>query len=233
VSFRLMNWAALSGNSDMMMSGQTLAEATLPLSLRRRATPLGHRALRLAVSLLPQDSPPDAPVRFIFSSRHGEYSRTMGLLRSLAANEDLSPAEFSMAVHHGLAGLLSIHTGNHEGHVAVAAGAESFGYGLFEAAVTCLDDDRPVLLLHFDQALPECYDALDVKPSAETILALMLHPSSGEALQLEITPTALQPLDKLPDPSDLAAEFLAFIRSSASAARANGGRMMWHWSRCV
>jgi hypothetical protein len=39
---------------------------------------------------------PDVKTRFVFSSRHGEYARTFSMLRSLAAEGTVSPADFSI-----------------------------------------------------------------------------------------------------------------------------------------
>ena len=90
----------------------------------------------------------------MIASRHGEYDRTTAILTSLADRESVSPAEFSMSVHHGLAGLLSIHAGNKRGHVAVAAGADTFCFGLVEAALALADEPEiPVLLIYYDAEL--------------------------------------------------------------------------------
>ena len=103
------------------------------MMLRRRATPLGQKIIGSALAL--ESAVRDG--RYVFASRHGEMSRTIRVLSDMAAGDPPSPAEFSMCVHHGLAGLLSIHAGNRKGHTALAAGADSFGYGLLEAAA-CL-----------------------------------------------------------------------------------------------
>src|SRR5262245_47861774 len=80
---------------------------TLPMMLRRRATAIGQKAIGAALAC--QDV---GAARYVISSRHGEYARTTAIFTSLAERTAPSPAEFSMSVHHGLAGLLSIHTGN-------------------------------------------------------------------------------------------------------------------------
>ena len=105
----------------------------LPAILRRRVTPVGQMAFRAACAL----SVPDA-ARFIFCSRHGEFQRTLGILTALATGEPVSPAEFSLSVHNALAGLLSIAWHNRAGHTTIAAGADSFGSALIEAA-SCSD----------------------------------------------------------------------------------------------
>ena len=205
LSFRIADWAAWP-----------VDEIVLPMALRRRASAVGQRALKTALAVLP---PAGAP-RYVLSSQHGEISRTTGLLTALAEEGEVSPAEFSMAVHHGLAGLLSIHTGNEEGHTAIAAGSDSFAYGLIEAATTAAESGKAVLHLHFDEALPEIYGPVSDGADSETILALLVDPAEGETYVLEATPAS-------PATGDLAAGFLDFLHSGARS----GGAGRWRWSR--
>src|SRR5262249_34348958 len=133
--FLLRDWAAIGLGLETKdqwrawASGAAPSPATdssepVPSLLRRRVTPIAQRALRAAFSLAHGET------RYVFCSRHGEFRRTLGLLQSIARREESSPAEFSLSVHNALVGLLSIATGNHAGHTAIAAGPDSFGFGL-------------------------------------------------------------------------------------------------------
>jgi len=192
----------------------------MPASLRRRVSAIGRKALEAAWEILPEQGSP----RLVLSSRHGEYRRTFGLLTSLAEDGTVSPAEFGLSVHHALAGLLSIATANHSGHTAISAGANSFGYGLLEAA-SCLDEDRaPVLLIHFDEPLPEIYPPLNDGGDPPLALALLLAPSEGgEAMEMTQDPDASPPVGAV------AHQFLDFLQSSESERRAAG----WRWRRAA
>lgn len=205
LSFRIAHWAAWPAD-----------EIALPMALRRRVSPVGQRALKTALSVLP----PSLSPRYVLSSRHGEMSRTTALLVALAEEGEVSPADFSMAVHHGLAGLLSIHRGDKEGHCAIAGGEESFGYGLLEAAATAAETGKPVLHLHFDEKVPELYAPIAGGADDETILALLLDPYQGEPFTLDIGAAE-------PDTGGLAAGFLAFLRSDDRS----GGSGRWRWAR--
>lgn len=158
------------------------AEQPPPLSLRRRVTKLGQQALRAAWNL-----PASNRSRIIFASRDGEFSRTISVLDSLAQPEIVSPADFSLSVHHALAGLLSIARGNRAGHGAVAAGRDSLWYGIIEAA-GCLNrsEEKTALLVYHSEPLPPPYDGFD-SPAAETI-ALALEITSDPAVGLRLTP---------------------------------------------
>jgi len=98
----------------------------------------------------------------------------------------VSPADFTLSVHHALVGLLSIAQGNRNGHIAVAAGPESFGFGFLEA-VSCLQERpaEPVIFLYYDEPLPPPYDQFDSKEARPLAVALSLSSSgAGERLLL-------------------------------------------------
>jgi len=118
---------------------------------------------------------------FVFSSRHGEFSRTLSILTALAQQEPLSPADFSLSVHHSLLALLSLVKKNTNGHTALAAGEQSFEAGLCEAlAMLAENPDSPVLLVSYDAPLPGAYKALEKTPCKNEVLALLLKgPSAG------------------------------------------------------
>jgi hypothetical protein len=215
-------WRQWAGEADVAVDDSAMP--TLPMMLRRRATPIGQKALGAALAC---SGVKDA--RYILASRHGEFDRTVVVLASLAEGEQPSPAEFSMSVHHGLAGLLSIHTGNRAGHTAVAGSLDSFGYGLVEAAA-CLAEmpAQPVLLFYFDAPLPEGYAPF--RPEAESalplVLAMTLVAADGEPMKVSASLA-----DDDADQQSLPLAFLRFLLKKEASASARGGRMMWRWHR--
>lgn len=220
VTFRIAALAGWTPDTEPVS-----APAGVPSSLRRRVTPIGRKVLEAAWSVLPQAG--EAP-RLVLSSRHGEYARTMGLLNSLVDEGQVSPAEFSLAVHHALVGLLSIASGNHAGHTAIAAGSESFGYGLLEAAVCAAADGRPVVLMHFDEDLPAEYATIEPAGEAAVAVALVVAPikhDGGVAVAMSLAPGAAA------GGQGLAASFLEFLHSSQSSAECAGERSNWLWRR--
>lgn len=196
----------------------------LPMMLRRRATPLGQRLIAAALAC----GDGAARARYVLASRHGELGRTLNILESLAAGDLPSPAEFSMSVHHGLTGLLSIHTGNRAGHTALAAGADSFGFGLLEAsAILAERPDEPVLLLYGDNPLPEVYGAFrdDGDTGLPMVCALLLE--AGDDIVFHTTPNRD---GAAPAPSAVS-DFLRFLLSGERTAISVGTRMAWTWRR--
>ena len=227
--FRLRAWAGwLPGAEDRQGDG-TADVAPLPALLRRRVTPPGRRVLDAAWAVLSRG--PSARPRLVLSSRHGEYDRTLGLLRALAESDEVSPADFSLAVHHGLAGLLSIATGNRGGHVAVAAGADSFGAGCLEAVAALGESDAAdgVLLLHVDAPLPAAYDAVGGGPEADLALALWLAPAqggdAGPCFDLSVAAGDAAPA------APLVPSFVRLLQGEADAVTARGDRLTWSWRR--
>lgn len=198
---------------------------TVPMMLRRRATPIGQKVMGAALAC--QEA---ASARYVVASRHGEYDRTVAIFTSLAAREAPSPAEFSMSVHNGLAGLLSIHTGNKLGHVAVAAGEDSFAYGLVEAALCLAEEpDTPVLLLYYDAPLPAGYEPFRSPSEAElpVIVALTL----GKAEEAAAISCAWMPADPGASvPGNQAVAFMRWLLSGAPDGECAGERVTWRWS---
>ena len=200
------------------------------MMLRRRATPLGQK---IAISALGcGHAVRDA--RYVLASRHGEFSRLLGILDALAQDELPSPTDFSMSVHHAMAGLLSIHAGNTAGHTALAAGADTFGMALLEAA-SCIAEqpDEPVLLLYGDEPLSGAYAGFcDEDTRLPLVAAFALSsPVLGERAVI----TALEPRGSeaaSPGTTGCAArDFLRFLLSDAASAISHGDRIGWRWHR--
>jgi Beta-ketoacyl synthase, N-terminal domain len=201
----------------------------LPMMLRRRATPLGQKILMAALAL----GETVRTSRYILASRHGEFSRQLSILDALANAELPSPADFTMSVHHALAGLLSIHTGNTQGHTAIAAGADTFGMALLEA-VACLHEapGAPVLLLYGDELLPAPYDVYDEADTSEPLVAAFAL-SSPSPRETRIVTEFTNDGGGGGGTGCMARDFLRFLLSEASEARSTSERLTWSWRRVV
>jgi hypothetical protein len=232
-SFHVQAWSAWTPGLETKAAWRqwaNLPEADVPASaepvpvlLRRRVSPLGQRALQSAWSLAES-----ATARMVFCSRHGEFGRTVSILDSLIERTEVSPSDFTLSVHNGLLGLLSIARANHHGHTMIAAGAESFGFGMLEA-LACLAEhpQQPVLLVHYDEPLPAPFDVLEQHPAGPLALALALTATNGERFSLATSP----PTD-LAESSDSAA--LAFMQVMLGIERQlvwHGEQLIWHWRR--
>ena len=202
-------------------------DAVVPTLLRRRVSPIGQLALRAAFQAGGGQQP-----RFVFCSRHGEFDRTVSLLRSIVAREPVSPADFSLSVHNALAGLLSIATKNPRGHTAIAAGHDSFGYGMLEGAL-CLASatDEKVLVVYFDAPLPESYAGIGDDSAAPFAVALLLAQGDGGGadIVMSFTPQEGAPAS-LPSDRD-AGDIIAFLGAQRPELAIDGHQMSWRWAR--
>ena len=79
----------------------------------------------------------------VFVSRHGETPRTFDILRDLAADEPLSPTQFSLSVHNAVIGLWSIMRGSTSEMTALAAAGDGLEHGVFEAATLLAEAHLP------------------------------------------------------------------------------------------
>jgi hypothetical protein len=153
----------------------------------------------------------------------------LSILDALAVGETVSPADFTLSVHHALIGLLSIAQGNRSGHTAVAAGPDSFGFGFLEA-VACLQERpaEPVIFLYYDECLPPPYDQFDLMGGQPLAIALALSSSgAGERLALSaVTPDGATAMASSPGLT-----FLRFLLTKAPEAAWQGERQQWHWGR--
>jgi len=218
ISFRLRGW-------ESWPSGHKAEKAGLiPTLLRRRVTSVGQQALSSAWHL-----PETAHARLILSSRHGECSRTASLLESAISKSDLSPADFTLSVHHALLGLLSIAHKNNRGHTAVASGQESFCYGLLEAAACAKEmPDELIVLVHFDDLLPPPFSMFN-EPAEQPIALALALAATGEGVPLQFT-SECSSTGNAPSVSH-AQDFLNFINDGLPECVSVGEHRKWRWTR--
>ena len=152
----------------------------VPSIVGRRCSLLSHLALDVALELF-EDSDVDFAV---FASRHGEVNRTIKLLELLAEGEELSPTAFAQSVHNTAAGLCSVIRKSQTKMSSIAAGAETFPMALVEAEAYLKSfSNHKVMLIYFDQELPEVYQNSVAEISQNIALGLVLeHSSEGKPL---------------------------------------------------
>ena len=151
--------------------------------LRRRLSNLAKMSLRVA-----QDCTEGiANVRFVFSSRHGDLTRTASMLNDLADGEPLSPTTFSLSVLNASSGLFSILRGDTTASTAISAVESSFGYGLLESAAQfAADPATPVLYVYADEPAPSVFGVDVTTPISGHAVALLLSRESTINLECRI-----------------------------------------------
>ncbi|MEN9357667.1 MAG: hypothetical protein RL695_1838 [Pseudomonadota bacterium] len=192
--------------------------------LRRRLSPLARGVLHVAQRCAQGHE----SVRFVFASRHGELQRTVDLLGSLARDEDLSPTVFGLSVLNAAAGIFSIARGDHGAVTAIAAGVESFGYGLLEAYVqSCQDHTVPVLFVYADAPAPSPLDAQSGDPRSPFALAMLIDAAMSEH-RLHVEWASLNVANHAPSHMPQAHACIAALENATSTWV--GPQRLWKWT---
>ncbi len=191
--------------------------------MRRRLSRAARMVLHVANACL-QGRTAD---RTVVASRHGELHRTVAMLHELGRGHDLSPTDFSLSVHNAVAGIHSIVRRDRSPSVAVAAGEESFAYGLLEAASQWqLDSGRTVLLIYAEEPAPTEYRSLVRANECPHALALLI--SRDASISLRVGRRPADAGDPAPEMQSLA--FLRAWMAREPAASWRGERCVWDWS---
>lgn len=156
----------------------------VPSLTRRRLSPMGRGMLHCAGKVCEGLG----PVTSVFASQHGDPARTLPVLSDLAQGLDASPTQFSMNVHNAIAGIWSIVRGDRSPSTSLAAGAETFGWGLMEALAQHEATGEPVLYVYGDDRLPDLLAPFEPCQPPLHAVALLLGTPATRRLRLEIDP---------------------------------------------
>lgn len=148
----------------------------LPMMQRRRLSPLARAAV--AVAWRCRAGQEDMPT--VFCSRHGESRHYFDMLGDLACGAEISPSRFSLSVHNAIAGLDSLLSASFAPYSALAGGEEGMFAGFLEAYGLLAEGGSPqVLLVCYEQPLPDAYRAYTHSPEGIWALALRLGRADG------------------------------------------------------
>lgn len=189
--------------------------------LRRRLGPVARAALNVAQRCLGERT----GVPMVFASRHGELARTLTMLNDLAAGEEVSPATFSLSVHNASAGVFSIARQDTAPATAIAAGDETLGMALIEAAARLSPEQPQILLVYADAPAPDLY-AQDIA-SAETPHALALLLDLHGPCQLHV---ATQRTSTAPSTDMMGLSLLRLLAGHSPCETWTGERSTWQWT---
>ncbi len=196
----------------------------LPAMQRRRLSPLARMAFNVAWPLAELQG--KQPV--VFSSRHGETPRNLGLLSQLGTGEDLSPTHFSLSVHNAIIGLWSMFRGDTSEMTALAARTEGLELAVMEAALLLESGAGSVLVIMAEENQPEVYQPwIDDVPFAHAI-ALQLVPGKSWSLQRsemndKTLPTFVDRMEQVPPALRLLPLLLGLEQDYYSGS--------WQWQR--
>jgi len=200
--------------------------------LRRRLSQLSKMAVKVAFECLNKESDDFTADRTVFCSRHGELTRTVGLLEALASGDDLSPTGFSLSVHNAASGLYSIARGDTAPSVSIAAGRDTFVEGIREAVMLLTESGiNTVLVVVADEPLPSHLLKFADEKQKPFALALLLSKADVD------TGYSFRALyDQKQDVESKEPQPLAFIRfmlSDVNSVVMPGARCDWRWQQDV
>lgn len=168
--------------SSISPIGELPSVSFLPALQRRRLSALGRMLFHVAWPLA-EGQP---PMPLVFVSRHGETPRTLAILQALAADESLSPTQFSLSVHNAIIGQWSILRGDSSEMSALAGEGDGLEHGLLEALSLLNEGASSVLLVMAEEAQPQLYAPFITDVPCAYALALRLVPGRDWQLQLGI-----------------------------------------------
>lgn len=165
----------------------------------------------------------------VFCSRHGEVRRSIEILEPLARDEPISPAAFSLSVHNAISGLYSIASVDTAPMTALAGGADGAAQGLIEACAQVAAGSEEVLLVSYDEPLPEIYQAYRDAPETPYAWAWLITAPQGRAYSLSWqAPSAM---DAEPETEAFGLRMMRCFLSDAEQQTLSGQGKQWHWRR--
>ncbi|MDO6618480.1 beta-ketoacyl synthase chain length factor [Pseudomonadota bacterium] len=193
----------------------------VPAMQRRRFSRLTKMMLTAAYQCAPADN-----CRSVFASRHGELTRTLGLLQDIVIKEPLSPLAFSQSVHNTASGIYGIVTGNTAASTSIAAGEETLAQAMVEVFAQLAENPEPILMVFADDPVPPIYNQYTHEAELPLAMGLYLAPAQSSANKVaQLTLTSNQRLD----PSADTISSIQLIKAIASGQGLSGQQCQYHW----
>ena len=205
-------------------SGAPPVQAMPPL-LRRRASPMDRLALEVAYRLAPKGV--DMPT--VFASRHGEVARSVEMLIAMAKGEAPLPMGFSLSVHNAASGLFSIAREDRSASNSLASHRDLLPGSVLEACGQLEEGAPKVLLVAFDDELPEPYHGFADEDPVGYALGLML--SQGRAPRYRLSGLAGGGKAEAEQRQPQALALRAMLEDKKPELRLDEGPRAWLWQR--
>lgn len=202
-------------------SGDPDANAIPPLQ-RRRMSRLSKMALSAAL-----EAAGDQPIDYsIFCSQHGEIVRTRQILSSICEGMEISPMAFAQSVHNTASGLFTIIAASSAASTSIASGAGTFAAGWVEAqSYLSSNPTHRVLLVDFDEVIPDEYQSYSEETHCDHALALLLVVANQGGVSF--SRAAAETNETLP----LGPQFLAWLQSEEDTLKLTAEKQGWQWRR--
>ncbi|MDD5462349.1 MAG: beta-ketoacyl synthase chain length factor [Methylococcales bacterium] len=228
-SFILQYWAVwppLQPDAEQDSARQNELLANVPKMLKRRLSPLAKTVFCAAHQCIDEHM----IIPTVFSSSHGELSRSFSMMERLEAGEEGSPTSFSLSVHNAIAGLFSMIWKNKLQCTVVAPGEEGMAAGFIEASGLLYEGAERVLLVFYDEPLVDFYPSAPFKLSTDESRALaLLIAKKGEGQKLTMSSSSAAGNDG-EQPVQLTA-FIRFLAGPQAQLTLETYRRSWRWEK--
>lgn len=197
---------------------------------RRRIERLGRMAIQTAC-WCEQAPGADSSVPLVFASRHGDVERSMDLLRSLVADEPLSPTTFGLSVHNAIGALYSITRGHRGNNLALAAGKATVEAACLEAVGLLADGAEEVRIIAYDPPLPALYAEFIDEPAPWYAWCWRVAAASQPGTRLRLGWQATTAAEDAAGPLPHALDLHRFLLSDQPACERVIDGQRWSWQR--
>ena len=247
IEFDIRQWAAWAPGIETHEQWRSWAEAPfvpsgdqvpdvsgIPAMQRRRLNRLTRMAFHVVDCI---DHAAELPQ--IYCSRHGDLLRSTELLQQIAQQEPLSSMNLGLSVHNAVAGNISILQNNTQPMTSVAAGVDGIACAMIEAVMQSADTKQDVILLVYDETVPELYEfATSGDSSVAFAFALRIAQGQDYTLSWPADWAANQDKERSVSLSveaylPMELQFLAWFlsRRNHSWTQMGGKDMSWQWSK--
>jgi len=210
------------GGEVLPCNGGSADVGFLPMMQSRRLSPLARAASAVANHCRQNNG--DMPS--VFFSGHGESQYYFEMLHGMAAREEVSPSRFSLCVHNAIAGLSSFHSTSFLPYVSLSGGTEGMFAAFLEAAGILLETPK-VLVVWYEQPLPEAYRAYLATSEITWALAMVLSRAGNPGHQLRL---ARRQGKGLSTAEDSALSLVQAILENRRSSVCHLDRSIWQWS---
>ena len=220
----IKGWTQWSDNLEWPSDGKQAVDL-IPAMMRRRMSNVSKLAVQTAIKLLSSHEID----YLVFSSRHGELHRSVQLIDDILKGDEASPMAFSQSVHNTAAGLATIATKQTIPFTSIAAAENTFQSAILEAWLYLVENpSHKVLLVDFDEPLPEVYSQYEDKDFQGYALGLVI--SSGDEFEV----TACEMTENTQSSLPQALQFLRhYLRNKEiSEWEINSNNQAWRWQSC-
>lgn len=235
INFNIDNWLALSpgllsleewfnwsnNNQKWPIDPKPVVADLIKPMMRRRMSSLSKLALQTALQI----SKGQSIDYIVFSSRHGELTRTVKLIEEIMVGGDASPIAFSQSVHNTAAGLFTISTNRATPVTSLAAVESTLHHALIEVFIYLQENPtHHVLLVDFDEPLPVPYQQYEKQNYQGVAFAALL--SAGKQYQLSWEKSSSPAEVQLPQSFAV----IDYLLNNKKQKTIIDSRLQWSWA---